>query len=73
MLNGSAVSWKSKKQSVVALSSAEAEFVAASSLVQEVIYTGRVLENLGFPQSSPTQIFEDNRTCGVVRGIGWRK
>jgi len=63
MLNGSAVSWKSKKQSVVALSSAEAEFVAASSLVQEVIYTRRFLENLGFPQSSPTQIFEDNRTC----------
>ena len=63
MLNGAAVSWKSKRQTVVALSSAEAEFVAASSLVQEVIYTRRLLEKLGFPQAEPTVIYEDNRTC----------
>ena len=63
MLNGAAVSWKSKRQSVVALSSAEAEFVAASSMVQEVIYARRLLEKLGFPQPEPTVIYEDNRTC----------
>ena len=63
MLNGAAVSWKSKKQSIVALSSAEAEFVAASSMVQEVIYARRLLKKLGFQQSLPTSIFEDNRTC----------
>jgi len=63
MLNGAAVSWKSKRQSVIALSSAEAEFVAASSMVQEVIYTRRLLEKLGFPQSEPTPVYEDNRTC----------
>jgi hypothetical protein len=63
MLNGAAVAWKSKRQSVVALSSAEAEFIAASALVQEVIYTRRLLENLGFPQKEPTFIYEDNRTC----------
>ena len=48
---------------VVALSSAEAEFMAASALVQEVIYARRLLENLGFPQPGPTLIYEDNRTC----------
>ena len=63
VLNGSAISWKSKCQSVVALSSAEAEFMAASSLVQEVTYARRFLEKLGFPQTSPTLIYEDNRTC----------
>jgi len=63
MLNGAAISWKSKRQSVVALSTAEAEFVAASSLVQEVIYVRRLLTRLGFPQSDPTPIFEDNATC----------
>ena len=63
MLNGAAVAWKSKRQSVVALSSADAEFMAASALVQEVIYARRLLENLGFPQSGPTLICEDNRTC----------
>ena len=63
MLNGAAVAWKSKRQSVVALSSAEAEFMAASALVQEVIFARRLLENLGFPQPGPTLIYEDNRTC----------
>ncbi len=47
MLNGAAVSWRSKRQPVVALSTAEAEFIAASSMVQEVIYARRLLEKLG--------------------------
>ena len=63
MFNGAAVSWKSKRQNEVALSSAEAEFMAASALVQEVIYLRNLLERLGFPQNGPTPIFEDNRTC----------
>jgi hypothetical protein len=63
VLNGAAVSWKSKRQNVVALSSAEAEFMAASSLVQEVIYIRKLLTNLGFPQRNATEIGEDNRTC----------
>jgi hypothetical protein len=62
MLNGAAISWKSKRQSVVALSTAEAEFVAASSMVQVVIFARRMLDRLGFPQSDPTAIFEDNAT-----------
>jgi hypothetical protein len=63
MLNGAAIAWKSKRQNVVALSSAEAEFMAASSLVQEVIYIRRLLTNLGFPQDLATEVGEDNRTC----------
>ncbi len=57
------MSWKSKRQLVVALSSAEAEFVAASAMVQEVIYTRKFLEKLGFSQTHPTYVYEDNRTC----------
>jgi hypothetical protein len=38
------------------LSSAEAEFVAASSMVQEVIYVRKFLDNLGFPQEKPIAI-----------------
>ncbi len=34
-----------------------------SALVQEVIYLRKLLERLCYPQSSPTPIFEDNRTC----------
>ncbi len=63
MLNGAAVSWKSKRQLVVALPTTEAEFIAASSMVQEVIYARRLLEKLGSPQTDLTPIFEDNTTC----------
>ena len=63
MLNGAAISWRSKRQSVHALSSAEAEFIAASSVVQEVIFLRRLLAELGFPQTSFTPIFADNETC----------
>jgi len=63
MLNGAAVAWKSKRQTVVALSTAEAEFIAASSLIQEIIYIRCLLDNLGYPQTHPTKIYEDNATC----------
>ena len=63
ILNGAAVAWKSKRQTIVALSTAEAEFIAASSMIQEVIYIRRLLEKLGFPQTEPTTIYEDNTTC----------
>ena len=63
MLNGAAISWRSKRQATVALSSAEAEFISASAMVQEVIYLRKFLSNLGFPQSAPTPVFADNETC----------
>jgi hypothetical protein len=63
MLNGAAVSWRCKRQSVLALSSAEAEFNAANSMLQEVIILCNFLDNLGFKQNGPTPIFADNKTC----------
>ena len=63
MLNGAAISWRSKRQPTVALSSAEAEFISASAMVQEVIFLRKFLGNLGFPQTAPTPVFADNETC----------
>ncbi len=65
MLNEAAVSWRCKRQSVEALSSAEAEFIAASSesMVQEVTFPRKFLDNPGFKQNSPSPIFADNETC----------
>lgn len=63
MLNGAVISWRSKRQPVVALSVSEAEFISASAMVQEVIYLRKLLNNLGFPQAGPTPVFADNTTC----------
>ena len=38
MINGRAVSWKSQTQSIVALSTAEAQYVAVSEAAKEALY-----------------------------------
>eukprot|EP00286_Rhodomonas_abbreviata_P021100 CAMPEP_0181305828 /NCGR_PEP_ID=MMETSP1101-20121128/9952_1 /TAXON_ID=46948 /ORGANISM="Rhodomonas abbreviata, Strain Caron Lab Isolate" /LENGTH=1956 /DNA_ID=CAMNT_0023411799 /DNA_START=677 /DNA_END=6547 /DNA_ORIENTATION=+ len=62
-LNGGAVSWQSVRQQVTALSSAEAEFYAASVAGTDVQYVRRLAEELGYPQLLPTPVFEDNMAC----------
>jgi hypothetical protein len=62
-LNGAPVSWNSKKQPTVALSSTEAEYMAATSTSQESIWLAAILKDLGFPQNNPIPIFEDNQGC----------
>jgi hypothetical protein len=48
------------KISVVALSAAEAEYIALSSATQEVVRLRRFLEKLGVQMEKPTIIMEDN-------------
>jgi hypothetical protein len=63
MLAGGSISWASKLQPTVALSSAEAEYMAVSAAVQEAVYMRQLLADLGFPQEQPTVIYEDNQGC----------
>ena len=58
---GGVISWASKKQSVVALSSTEAEYVAASLASQEAIRLRALLGDTSFVQKKPTVIKEDNK------------
>ena len=62
-MNGGPVAWKPKRQSCTTLSSAEAEFVAASICGQEVIYLRALLRSLGYAQKGPTRVYEDNASC----------
>jgi len=63
MLNGAAISWRSKQQATVSLSSAESEFIAASQCGQEVVYLRKILKGFAAEQDSCTRIFEDNQAC----------
>ena len=63
LLNGAAVSWKSKAQKAVALSTAEAEYVAFCEASREVMYLRSVLGEIGYAQRQPTVIYEDNQPC----------
>ena len=56
-----AVSCLSKKQATVALSTAQAEYVALSAATQEVIWLRRLLTNVRVPPGGPIVIHEDNQ------------
>ena len=63
MMNGAAVRWKSQHQPTVALSTAEAEYMALTATIQEAIFLRQLLDSMGVKQSEPTMIFEDNLAC----------
>ena len=51
----------SKKQKLVTKSSTEAELVALTSAMEEVLWLRGLLEELGYPQPS-TKIEQDNKS-----------
>ena len=51
--------WSSKKQTVVALSTVEAELYAAVQTGRDIIWMRQFLEEIGFPQTSPTTLHID--------------
>ena len=64
---GGAVVYRSKTQSLTALSSTEAEFIAAVTAAKTAKYIRSVLSELGFKQEEPTPIYEDNKpTIDIV-------
>ncbi|RVW23974.1 Retrovirus-related Pol polyprotein from transposon RE1 [Vitis vinifera] len=60
---GNLVTWRSKKQSVVARSSAEAEYRALAQGICERIWIKRVLSELGQTSSSPILMMCDNQAA----------
>ncbi|XP_070020253.1 uncharacterized mitochondrial protein AtMg00810-like [Nicotiana sylvestris] len=62
-LGDSLISWKSKKQHVMSLSSVEAEYRALSKVVTELTWLTRVLADLGVQVSHPIFVFCDNQAA----------
>ncbi|KAD2393217.1 hypothetical protein E3N88_40194 [Mikania micrantha] len=62
IMNGGAVSWKSSKQDVVALSTTESEYIAASLAAQEAAWLRKFIADLGVVATiqDPLEIFCDN-------------
>ena len=61
-LSGAAVSWRSKKQSCVALSTAEAEYIALASAAKEAVWMQRLQNDLNEASVKSTLIYEDNQS-----------
>lgn len=60
---GAAITWKSSKQSCVALSTAEAEYVALSAAAQEAIWLQQLTSDLLNKNIRETTIHEDNQSA----------
>ncbi|CAL5333116.1 unnamed protein product [Camellia sinensis] len=60
MMGTGAVSWSSRKQSIVTLSTTEAEFVAAAACACQAIWLKKILKELQFKEDEPTLIYCDN-------------
>ena len=60
-VDGNLVTWRSKKQNVVARSSAKAEFRAVAHGICEITWIRRLLEELKMTSSSPMKLYCDNK------------
>ncbi|XP_054015388.1 uncharacterized protein LOC128896207 [Hylaeus anthracinus] len=65
VLSGGPISWKSVKQSSVALSTMEAEYAALAEVLREVIYVKRLLNHIDFKEqiSDPIDVYCDNQSA----------
>lgn len=65
VLAGGAISWKSKKQPTVFLSTMEAEYIALSEVSKEVVYLKRLLTRMQFYNliESPVRVFCDSQSA----------
>jgi len=63
VMGGAAVSWGSKRQQTVALSTVEAEYMALCAATCEAVFLRSLLSELGHKQAGPTVMQEDNQGC----------
>ncbi len=63
LLGGAAISWRSSKQTCVALSTAEAEHVALSAAAQEALWLQQLASDLLNKSIRETTILEDNQSA----------
>ncbi|KAH9668854.1 protein kinase domain-containing protein [Citrus sinensis] len=62
-LGDSLISWCSKKQSFVALSTTEAEYRALANATQEVVWLRRLLRDMGVTFNGATSLYCDNKSA----------
>ena len=61
---GGAVSWSSKGQRSVALSSTEAEYMAATQATKEAVWFRMLMKEIGYISTDiPTTLLVDNQSC----------
>ncbi|XP_056159734.1 uncharacterized mitochondrial protein AtMg00810-like [Syzygium oleosum] len=63
LVGGNLVTWRSKKQKVVSISSAEAEFRGVTKGICELLWLKRLMIELGYPPRIGMRLFCDNKAA----------
>jgi len=63
LIDGGAVSWSSKKQELVTLSTAEAEYVAATHAAKEALWLRRFIGEVFQPLTNPVTLYSDSQSA----------
>ena len=63
LLNGGAVSWSAKRQEIIALSTTEAEYVAATHAAKEALWLRSFISQIFDVEISPLTLFSDNQSA----------
>jgi hypothetical protein len=63
LINGGAISWSSRKQELVTLSTTEAEYVAATHAAKEATWLRKLLKEINIQDNTPTTLFCDNQSA----------
>jgi hypothetical protein len=63
LIDGGAVSWSSKKQELVVLSTMEAEYVATTHAAKEALWLRRFIGEVFRPLEQPTPLYSDNQSA----------
>jgi hypothetical protein len=63
LLHGGAVSWTTKRQEIISLSTTESEYVAATYAAKEALWLRSLLSQLFEINSEPVTLFSDNQSA----------
>ena len=69
-LAGGTISYKTKFQDIIGLSSTEAKIIAVCNAGKNCLYIRSILEDLGIPQEQATIIYEDNKAAIAMANSG---
>jgi len=73
MLAGALIPWSSKRQPVTAISITESEFYSVSQCALDCVYLRRILELLGYEQTTPilnAHAYSQNACLFLIKGGG---
>jgi hypothetical protein len=63
LIDSGAISWSSKQQEIVSLSTTESEYIAATHGMKEALWLCSLLSEVFQPIKPPTTLFSDNQAA----------